>query len=242
MGEAPNPETCTVAVVQIIDGENIFYADFSLPYVSFNNLQNNLQNQTAVLYNKGAQIITLPYTDTENNQMNENVLVKIDEVGQADLTITQSITGSFVDYFRQEIDETNPNEYFYQMHRASFEALQPEQVQVEGANLPSGPIKVIVESNLNEGSELYLDGKQIFKFSLEEIKNWISLPQQTLYPFRLNFKYIFEKSMHFILPEDYIVTEQNFINVEKNNKYINFLFTADKINEREFRKAIDLPS
>lgn len=237
-----NPNIFNTAVVFIPKQsgiENDLFADPTSVFGDFGNLNYLYQglNSLIVKPDTASEIKAIPVVEGIKNRMSEDYILNIDIIGQADIKLKQKITGSFSEYFRKQISgysEEEKKDFFFTMQKDSFSDLKKSDFSIDGLNNHSGDITVSINTKSSKVTDIHFDAKQVMNFSLGEVKEWINLPESTGYPYRKNFIYSYHKRMECIFPEGYTLSADSLSNMERNNKYLNFKFYADKVGENHF--------
>lgn len=218
--------------------EKELFIDLSTTFIPYRNIHYLYQGLYGLIAQKEKSIIAqVPVIDGSINKMTENFLIKIDRIGKATVSLQQEIAGSFSEYFREQIsslDTSKQKSFFYDMQKEAFPELTSDQLSVSGLEKQSGVISIDLNTTSSNLTEIHYDGKQIINFSLGEVKEWVSIPETSRYTYRKNFIYSYKKRIECFFPEGYSITTQNLTNIEKNNKYMNFNFHADKIENNHF--------
>lgn len=240
--EIPDPYAFNKVIVYIPQQTGVkdgLYVDVTNKFTTIGNLPYEDQG---VKYLKlspdtGNTIGTTPILEYDKNVMAEDYKVNIDDIGRGSVLFKQEIKGSFSEYFRSQLadlNESEKEEYFLKMQRESFPDIKKEEFTLNGIKSQSGDISMEVKTATANITEIQFDGKQILNFNLGAIKDWVDFPAQANFTFRKNFAYTYKKKMEFIFPEGYSIAEQNLSNISRQNKYLVFDFTADKINDNHF--------
>ncbi|HBD93032.1 MAG TPA: hypothetical protein DC057_02540 [Spirochaetia bacterium] len=237
-----NTSIVNIPVQNGIDKE--LFIDLSTQFIPFGNVHYLYQGLNGFIAKKEKSVIAkIPVIDGSINKMTENFLIKINRIGKATVSLRQEIAGSFSEYFREQISSLDTNKqkaFFYDMQKEAFPELTSDQLSVSGLEKQSGSITIDLNTTSSNLTEIHYDGKQIINFSLGEVKEWVSIPESSRYTYRKNFIYSYKKRIECIFPEGYSITTQNLTNIEKNNKYMNFNFHADKIENNHFYLEYEL--
>lgn len=218
------------------------YLDSSTKFTDYNNLTFQLQSTNALIVEDSGktELVSTPVIDAALNCMVEDYKVVIDNIGCAKVNLTQEISGSFAEYFRTQLAQSESDsqnmkqEYFYQIQKDIFPNLQMNQMTLKEDNPYSGNFYLTIDTTADNVTEILLDGKQILNFQLGDLGEWFSMPPETLYDYRKDFAFSFKKKMECQFPQGYRIAEHNLQNLFKENKYFMFKFNADKIDDNHF--------
>lgn len=218
------------------------YLDSNTKFTAYDNLTLQLQSVNALIIEDSGktEFVSTPVIEAKLNSMTEDYKVIIDDIGNAKVTLTQEITGSFAEYFRTQLtekdaeSEASKKEYFYRIQKDIFPNLKQDQMILKEDNPYSGNFYLTVDTTADNVTELLLDGRQILHFQLGDLGEWFSLPPETQYDYRKDFAFSFKKKMECRFPENYRITEHNLQNIFKENNYFLFKFTAEKIADNHF--------
>lgn len=222
--------------------ETELYLDPGTKFTAYDNLPFQIQGVNGLLVKEdGSSLFTrTPIISYEKNRMTEDYRITIDNIGKAKVQFSQNITGSFAEYFRNQIAVTREGateklrDFFYQVQKSALPALTPDQLTIKGDDSYSGDFTFHVNTTASNVTQLLFDGKQILSFNLGDLGEWISFPPSTQYSYRKEFPFLFQKKMEYIFPEGYTIQEHNLQNILKENKYFSFEFNTDKIAENHF--------
>ena len=101
------------------------YLDSSTKFTDYNNLTFQLQSTNALIVEDSGktELVSTPVIDASLNSMVEDYKVVIDNIGRAEVSLKQEISGSFAEYFRTQLAQREfdsqdlKKEYFYQIQK-----------------------------------------------------------------------------------------------------------------------------
>lgn len=215
------------------------FLDTTANFTPFDNLPSVDQGREAfVITNKGYDFKNTPVISHKKNYMKEEYVVKINQIGKADIHKKEEIGGSFAEYLHQQlgtIDKEKFKEYIYQLEKKLYPDLNKDQIEVFHNGVVPDYFSFELNSDFKNYTEINYDGTLKMEYNVEDVLSLFSIPEKSKYDFTMGFLFEYERSLEYVFPEGYEVVEQNLETVNFQNKYMSISFLIDKIKDNRFK-------
>jgi tetratricopeptide (TPR) repeat protein len=218
--------------------EEIFL-DTTSSLTSFGNIPSLDQGADGLVIKKDGTgvFVNIPVIEPRNNLIEEDFRIETDIAGGGKIKYSSNNTGTFSEIIRYPITNKSfdeINSYFLNRDRNMFPNLKKENLSVSGYEKQSGDIGVQLSSEEKNLTNIFYDGRQKISYDMKDIGTLYTLPADPKYDFRNNFLFTYRKKLEYIFPEGYSIIEGEVRNIRKENEYMMYEFSADRISDNHF--------
>jgi tetratricopeptide (TPR) repeat protein len=218
--------------------ENELFLDTTSTTTTFGNLPSAIQGVEAYII-KGADsfFAMTPVIDSRENMIVENYRFDIDLIGKGTVTFDEHISGAYAEIIRYSFKSKTREEilqYLFNLQKKSYNGLQKKNFKVEGLELQSGPLTFSLTAEEKDLTSIYFDGRQKLQMSINDVVSFMQFPKSSQYDYRRDFLYGYRKTMEYVFPDGYEITDNNLRNFSKENEYLYFHFIPEKLSENHF--------
>ena len=223
-----------ITYIPVQDGitEDI-YLDTTSSFTEFLNLPSVDQGiEVLIVKSDGTyEFRSTPVISYTKNRIEEIYIAKANIIGSGELKYIERFTGAYSEMIRNSTEDKDKEDVidkFYEVQQKSFNNLKKENFEISGIDEISGEIEIKLTTYYKNITNIFYDGRQKIKYSSGNLNSFYNIPEKSEYDYTKNFLSSYKKVIEYIFPDNYKITEGNFKNLKKENKYISVEFYADK--------------
>lgn len=178
-----------------------------------------------------------PVIDSSLNRIEESYKAEIKSSGDGTLYFSEDLKGAYSEMIRYSIfNKTKEDaiEYLYNYQKKTYANLKKEDLEIAGIDNASGDLKISLKSYDKSLTNIYFDGSHKISFSVKDLGTLLNIPSKVKYDYTKNFLFSYKKSIEYLFPEGYMVTDGNTKNFVRENQYFKFETGSKFISDNNF--------